>query len=210
MTPRIKYPRTPHFLWSPGLQNDDRLLKSTAGWEGTQVVITEKMDGENTTFYRDGLHARSLDSPTEIWRESVKAIWGEVAHEIPEGWRICGENVAAVHSIRYDDLMSYFLVFSVWDHDTCLSWDETMEWCAMLGLSTVPLIYWGEYNDDLCKELCSGLNPTTQEGLVVRPAGRFHYLDFSTRVGKYVRAAHVQTDEHWTRSKIEYNKIASR
>lgn len=34
------------------------------------VVITEKMDGENTTLYRDGLHARSLDSrhhPSRNW-----------------------------------------------------------------------------------------------------------------------------------------------
>jgi hypothetical protein len=205
--PLIKYPRTFHFPWSPGLKNDDRMLGSTDGWEGTEVVITEKMDGENTTMYPDYIHARSLDSLTEEWREHTKAIWGRVAHEIPAGWRICGENVTAVHSIRYTDLLSHFLVYSIWDKEECLSWDETVEWCAMLGLATVPLIYWGEYSDDLCKELCKSLNPATQEGLVVRPAGRFLFRDFTTRVGKYVRAQHVQTDEHWTHKKIEYNIV---
>lgn len=204
---RVKYPRTFHFPWSPNLQNDDRMLQSTAGWEGTEVVITEKMDGENTTMYNDYIHARSLDSPTEEWRERVKAIWGGIAHEIPPGFRICGENVAAVHSIRYDDLLSYFLVYGIWDKMTCLSWSDTMEWCGMLGLATVPLIYWGTYSDDLCKELCSRLNPATQEGLVVRPAGAFLYREFPTRVGKFVRARHVQTNEHWTRKKIEYNIV---
>jgi uncharacterized protein YbdZ (MbtH family) len=207
---RCRYPRTFHFPWSPGLVNDDRMLESTAGWEGTEVVVTEKMDGENTTMYQDYIHARSLDFVPQEWRTHVKAIWGDIAHEIPQGWRICGENVAAVHSIRYNDLSSYFLVYSVWDCDTCLSWDETMEWCAMLGLTTVPLIYWGTYSDDICKALCTQLDSEAQEGLVVRPAGRFNFYDFSDRMGKYVRKGHVQTDEHWTRKKIEYNGLVPR
>src|SRR5208282_928199 len=45
----------------PGLKNDDRQLPSTEGWDGREVVITEKMDGEGTTFYHNGLHARSME-----------------------------------------------------------------------------------------------------------------------------------------------------
>ena len=37
------------------------------------------------------------------------------------------------------------------------------------------------------------------EGFVVRNAAAFHYDDFKNNVGKYVRAHHVQTDDHWTK-----------
>ena len=208
MQGRIKYPKTMHLPFSPGLQNDDRVLENgTSGWEGTQVVITEKMDGEGTTMYRDYVHARSLEFEPHPSRTFIKAIHAEIAHEIPVGWKICGENMTAVHSLKYNALPSYFMVFNIWNGLTCLSWEETMEWCALLGLNTVPLIYWGEYNDDVCKELCKQLDPETQEGLVVRPARAFSMADFSYLVGKYVRAKHVQTDEHWMRKPVEYNGL---
>lgn len=207
-TNRIKYPRTYHFRWSPGLQNDDRMLYDTVDWDGKEVVITEKMDGEGTTFYREGLHARSMEFEPHPSRTFIKAIHAEIAHEIPENFRICGENMTAIHSIKYTDLPSYFMVFSIWNGLTCLSWDETLEWCALLGLNTVPLIYWGTYNDGLCQELCKQLKPEIQEGLVVRPTGAFHMREFPYVVGKYVRAKHVQTDQHWMRKAVKFNELA--
>jgi len=194
--------------WSPGIGDDDFVLASTDSWIGKQVVITEKMDGENTTFYRDGMHARSLDYSPHPSRTHIRKIWGEVAHEIPEGWRICGENVTAVHSLRYTDLPSYFLVYSIWDGGLALSWEETMEWCGLLGLGTVPLIYWGDYMPGICKGCCDDLDLEKQEGLVVRPAPRFHFFRFGEVVGKYVRKGHVQTDEHWMSKPVEYNGLA--
>jgi hypothetical protein len=205
---KVKYPRTFHFPWSPNLQNDDRMLQSTAGWEGTEVVVTEKMDGEGTTMYHNDLHARSLEFEPHASRTFIKAIHGSIAHDIPEGYRICGENLTAVHSVRYSDLPSYFMVFGIWKGMTCLSWEETCEWCALLGLWTVPLIYWGKYSDDLCKALCDQLNPVTQEGLVVRPARAFHMKEYPYVVGKCVRERHVTTDQHWMRKEVEFNGLA--
>ena len=208
MTDRVKYPHTYHLPWSPGADKDEgRVLLSTDPWIGRQVVITEKMDGENTTFYRDGMHARSLDYSPHPSRTYIRALWGEVAHEIPEGWRICGENVTAVHSIRYTDLPSRFLVFSIWDKLMCLSWEETLEWCAMLGLVAVETIYWGDYTPEICQACCKDLDLEKQEGLVVRPSDRFHFSRFSEVVGKYVRKDHVQTDEHWMDKPVEYNSV---
>lgn len=48
----------------------------------------------------------------------------------------------------------------------------------------------------LIKEL---FKPGT-EGYVVRLVGSFKYLDFVRSVGKYVRAEHVQTNQHWVRT----------
>jgi hypothetical protein len=59
---RIKYPRTPHLPWSPGATSDDIYQGNTSYFENKVVVVTEKMDGENTSIYRDFVHARSIDS----------------------------------------------------------------------------------------------------------------------------------------------------
>ncbi len=71
-----------------------------------------------------------------------------MGYRIPEGWRICGENVYACHSIHYIALTSYFYVFSIWNEkNECLSWDATVAWCKKLGLAHVPLLYRGPYNE---------------------------------------------------------------
>ncbi|MEV0787225.1 RNA ligase family protein [Streptomyces sp. NPDC050423] len=48
---RTHYPRTPHLPWSPGAASDDVRLADLAGLTGTEVVVTEKLDGENTPLY---------------------------------------------------------------------------------------------------------------------------------------------------------------
>ena len=144
VTDRVKYPRTPHLPWSPGGTSDDSYLVDTKHFEGKEVIVTEKMDGENTTLYNDGMHARSIDSRHHPSRDWVKAFHSVFAREIPVGWRVCGENVYAKHSIEYDALPSYFLLFSVWNEkNESLSWDQTVEWASLLGVETVPELWRG-------------------------------------------------------------------
>lgn len=47
---RYKYPRTPHLSFSPGVGKDDIKLDSNTIFADSQIVVTEKMDGENTTL----------------------------------------------------------------------------------------------------------------------------------------------------------------
>jgi hypothetical protein len=42
MSDLVKYPRTMHLPWSPGLQNDDRVIESLDGLIGQEVVVTDK------------------------------------------------------------------------------------------------------------------------------------------------------------------------
>ena len=95
---RVKYPRTFHLPWSPGMNRDDRMMENTDVFEGQQVMICEKLDGENTSEYKDYIHARSLDSDSHPSRNWVKNHWAQHGYEIPEGWRVCGENMFAKHS----------------------------------------------------------------------------------------------------------------
>jgi hypothetical protein len=43
----VKYPRTFHLPWSPGMNRDDRMMGDVAVFEGQEVMICEKLDGEN-------------------------------------------------------------------------------------------------------------------------------------------------------------------
>lgn len=67
----VKYSRTHHLPWSPGLTDDDRVMPSLDAFIGQRVIVTEKMDGENTSMYRDNIHARSLDGRNHSSRNSV-------------------------------------------------------------------------------------------------------------------------------------------
>jgi hypothetical protein len=74
-TKHVKYPRTHHILWSPSRKNkDERVLESIAQFEGHDVVVFAKMDGENTTWYNDNIHARSLDYAPHPSRDWIKKL----------------------------------------------------------------------------------------------------------------------------------------
>lgn len=205
---RYKYPRTYHMPFSPGATDDDKVLPSLSPWHGQEVVVTLKMDGENTSLYPDGFHARSLDSRHHPSRDWLARFHAGFAHDIPVGWRICGENLYARHSLFYDELPSYFLGFSAWDeHNICLSWDDTLVVFDQLGVFPVPMLWRGVFEQRTVENLCKTLNPHTQEGLVMRLADEFAYADFSQSVAKWVRSAHVQTDAHWMHSAIVPNRL---
>lgn len=205
---RTHYPRTPHLPWSPGATSDDVRLADLAGLSGCEIVVTEKLDGENTTLYADGLHARSLDSAHHPSRGWVKALQGRIGPRIPAGWRICGENMFARHSIPYEDLASHFYGFSVWDGDRCLAWDPTVDFLRDLGIPTPPVLWRGVF-DARAEKALRALKPDTlrQEGYVVRPAEGFPAAAFRRRVAKWVRPGHVTTDTHWMHAEVVENGL---
>ena len=208
MTRHVKYPRTPHVPWSPGASSDDRVLDDLLHLQGHEVVVTEKMDGENTSLYRDGLHARSLDSRHHPSRDWVAALHARIAQEIPHGWRICGENLYARHSVGYEALPSYFLAFSVWDQDNrALSWDDTTHWLDLLGLQPVPVLWRGSFDPGVLQRLHRALDPATSEGWVLRSAAGFGHADFAAHVAKWVRAGHVTSERHWMHQRVVPNGL---
>lgn len=207
MTARVKYPRTFHCPWSLAVQSDDRMHASMDMFHGKRVVVTEKMDGENTSIYSDYTHARSIIGRPHVSRDWVKGFASTWQSDLPAGWRVCGENVYAQHSIAYEELETYFLGFSVWnDKNECLSWDDTVEWFDLLGIKSVPVLYSGIYNEELIKGI--SLDFSKQEGYVIRLSDSFHYDDFRNSVAKFVRKGHVQEDgEHWMSKEVVPNKL---
>jgi len=204
-----KYPKTLHLPWSPGISKQDKILKDTNDFINKNIVLTEKMDGENTTIDSNHYHARSLDSSDHESQHWLKNELSKIQYLIPKGYRICGENLYAKHSIFYNKLYSYFMVFSIWNGNVCLSWEHTKIMCEKLGLRTVPVRYEGKFNE---LELRNLNYPNSRcgleaEGYVIRNYEEFLFEDFNKNVAKYVREGHVQTDKHWKNQKIIKNQI---
>lgn len=202
----FKYPRTYHLPTSPGASSDDKVLRSTTALVGQRVIVTKKMDGENTTLYPDYMHARSIDGRSHPSRNRVKQFHAMIRGEIPDNWRICGENVTAVHSIRYENLPSPFLGFSIWDErNICRPWDETVEWFELIGITPVEVLYDGLFDERHIVELSRDVIARGDEGTVTRLADAISYQDFPESFCKFVRENHVKTDSHWMSQEVVEN-----
>jgi hypothetical protein len=151
----LRYPRTYHLRISPGSTNDDKKLVSEEHLIGKEVLITLKLDGESCSMTYDKIWARSLDSRDHVSRNWVQSLWNTLKYDIPPDLRICGESLYAKHAIYYTELPSYFICFNIWRGDECLSWEETVEWCSLLDLHMVPVLYRGVYDEKLIVELAT-------------------------------------------------------
>ena len=196
---RVKYPRTPHLPWSPGMTSGDRVVSQDGmhTLSASPLVVTEKMDGGNVTLMRDAFYARSMDSGTPRWEKFAKAEWARVAHEIPDGWRVSAESMWARRSVPYEGLDSPILVFGMWSKTSLLSWEDTQEWAAILELSTVPVLGLPHSLVGAHGLWVSQRDERSSEGFVVRDSREFPAEQFPLRVAKWVRANHVRTSAAW-------------
>lgn len=208
----VKYPRTFHLPWSEAVTTDDKVLSSIDHFIDKEVVVTVKVDGEQANCYRDYYHARSIDSRPHFSRTWIKNLHARICYDIPEGWRVCGENLYAKHTIHYKHLNDYFMVFGIWnDKNVCLSWKETVEWCKLLGVLHVPVLYEGTWNEILIKRI---YQPTydgdPMEGYVVRLANSFSYGAFKHSVAKYVNGKFSESMKkdrhHWMHQVVVANE----
>ncbi len=212
----MKYPRTYHLPWSPGATSDDKKLQD--GWfdfyKGKEVVFTEKLDGENTAMTHYDVYARSHGAPTRspwsrnLW-DSYDGLYWKIKQYIGPNETIYGENLYGEHSIHYDCLSDYWHMFAVNDGNLWYSWDEVKEFAKILCVPHVPelercvLREEGEVKeiiDELMEHTSYYACKSGREGVVMRITDSFPIMEFSNYVCKYVRANHVQTDEHWTRN----------
>lgn len=195
----VKYPRTFHLPDSPGMHDDDRMMEDVSVFEGKQVIVMEKLDGENTTMYNDHIHARSVSSGGHPSRNWMKSFHGLIRNDIPNGWRINVENMYAKHSILYTNMITYGYGFAIWDETNhILDWKTTLEWFDLIGIEPCPVIYWGVYDKKAIDKAYEDLKRDHEcEGYVVRVDERFHMREFRQKIGKYVREAHIQTTKHW-------------
>ena len=198
----MKYPKTLHLPWSPGITNADKIAPSIDHLINKNIVLLEKLDGENTSMYYDKIHARSEDSKNHESRNWVKGFWGKIKHLIPKDVQIVGENMYAKHSIYYNKLDTYFYGFAVIKDNEFLDWVATIKLFEKIGIEPVPTLSFGPLTISYIRKML--LKPEFKpsfgremEGYVLRPINNFPINEFSKWVLKYVRKDHVQTNIHW-------------
>lgn len=211
-----KYNRSLHLPWSSGT-SDDKISKSVDSFICKEIVITEKLDGSNSSLESDGCFARThAGPPTHPSFDHLKAFHSSIKHKIPNGLQLFGENCFAVHSIEYSELPNYFLLFNVRDQNNSIwvSWEEVELWANEIGVPTVPVLFKGQVQSEAdLKGLTTSLMIEKslfggeREGVVVRLADAFHDDDFSISLAKAVRPYHVKTSEHWAHQEMKKNKL---
>ena len=213
-----KYPRSLHLPWSPGGTSDDKRMADVSSLLDVPLVITEKCDGSNLTYTRTAVFSRSHSGPPgHPSFDLAKATHARIAHELSLGLSLFCEYCYAVHSITYDALPDYSLVFGARDdrEGRWWDWDMVVAQAADLGLPTVPELHRGQVStarelEALTLSLAS--QPSVfggpREGVVVRHAGEFRDADFQRSLAKWVRSDHVTTDEHWMHQNIRPQRLA--
>ncbi len=210
---QTKYFRSYHFPFSPGTTSDDRISKDYSFLENREVIISEKLDGENNCITRGGVCARSHTSYTvSPWSRVVRDIHARIGHQLDENTFIFGEGMGAIHSIDYKELDSYFYMFGVRVGTEWLKWDDVCEYADILELPTVPILERGKFSDIKSKveenvikpSTLGGVDTSTQreemEGVVVRATNAFDQSESHLNLLKWVRKNHVKTDEFWAKN----------
>ena len=210
----MKYPRTYHLPYSPGATKDDKKLQDDwfSWFMGEEIVITEKLDGENIHMNQKDCYARSDGAPTRspwsrnIWDPNDGLYW-RIKSLIGSNETLFGENLYGEHSIHYNKLKEYFHLFALSTDSFWESWDSVKLFSTFIGVPTVPELWRGWiYNEKQLEELVNkfvnmpSVYGDTREGVVIRLTSSFPLDDFKHYVCKYVRKDHVQTDEHWTKN----------
>ena len=208
----IKFPRIYHLPTSPGISSDDKVATNSMLDELSRevVVVTEKLDGENTAFFlNDGqisTHARSPNPRPHPSRNYLKRFLSERYVEIasqPAYYKFFGEYLYAKHSIEYVDLEDYLYLFAILDASTnyWLAWGKVVAVAKQLRLPVPKVIYTGKFDTFAIAETFEKYKNSVSheiEGYVIRPERSFAYNKDVYLAVKWVRKGHVTTNEHWT------------
>lgn len=224
MTDFFRFPHTPHIDWlgneSP---RDDKVLapNDVAQLLADKVLVEEKLDGANlgiSISYDGQVQAQNRGqyliepftgqfSRLNSWL--AQHHWALKDHLSPD-LILFGEWCAAKHSLDYDSLPDWFLVFDVYDRQQqrFFSCQRRNELAQVLELKYVPAIFEGKTSLADLKQLLI----TTQsryrlgppEGLIIRQQS----TQWCEKRAKLVRADFSQAIErHWSTKMIEWNSI---
>jgi len=221
----FRFPHTPHLAWlGKGTPRDDKVLSPAEAEDFlkyTKVVIEEKLDGANMGIsissegeVRVQNRGQYLTKPylgqfkkLETWLDLREDVLFDA---LGENLILFGEWCTARHSLAYDTLPDWFLVFDVFDRKSNRFWSTTRRdrLAEELALATVPHITKGQFSLDLLVNLLiqqSGIYRSGPvEGFILRREGK-EWLE--NRV-KLVHPDFTQAiEEHWSRRAIRWNRL---
>ena len=95
-----KYPRTPYWPGSPSVPAGENTVSDPKLFLDLDLVITEKLDGQNTLLHRGAVYGRSVSEPSrQKWTAMVKKRHAWKLAQSPA--HLYGEDIYGVHSIEY-------------------------------------------------------------------------------------------------------------
>lgn len=219
----LRYPST-HYLIAP----EGREIREDKAFDEDQrarflkspVIVEEKVDGQNLGISVEGeqLRFQSRGSYVELGGRHFQGLEAWAQHRASRITRVIGadlilfgEWMTIVHSIRYQSLPDWFLMFDVFDRSSGSFWPVSARdgIADELGFPTVPRLGEGVYGLDELRILSqreSVYGRGAMEGVVLRS------LDEGIRPSraKLVRSGFIQQiGEHWTRGALERNRLAS-
>lgn len=220
MTAFVRFPRTPHLalLGSTAVRTDKVLsLEERSAFLGRELVVEEKVDGENLglSVAAGRLLAQSRGSYVEPGGASFRGLrtWlqpraSRIASALGEDLVLFGEWCAVRHTVAYDALPDWLMVFDVYDRRQggFLPLGRRNLLARCLGLSVVPRLAAGEFDLPSLEAFLgmSRVGSAQMEGLVLR-----HASSPDDRA-KLVRPEFLrQTDLHWRLRAPERNRLAT-
>lgn len=225
MTDFFRFPHTPHIAWlGEGSPRGDKELAPTEVNKllASTVIVEEKVDGANIgiSIGEDNQlqvqnRGQYLSQPYSGQFSRLSSWLGQyrfsLHDQLDSNCIVFGEWCAARHSLDYDGLPDWFLLFDVYDRKAQAFWsvERRDKLAASLGLSTVPKLYQGKTS---LPELMRLLNNSksryrngSPEGVIIRKDS----AQWCEGRAKLVRAEFTQTiEEHWLSRKIEWNRLS--
>ncbi len=228
MTDFFRFPHTPHIAWlAQGAPRDDKVLSRQEAAEllSGEVVVEEKLDGANLGFslspegeLRAQNRGQYLHAPLAgqfarlpdwlaLHADKLRA---ELAQATQSNLMLFGEWCAARHSLDYDHLPDWFLLFDVYDRTRGRFWSASRRnaLAATLGLATVPQLLQEQCTLQQLKDLLSCQHSHFRQGTLEGVVIRRESADWCETRAKLVRPDFTQTiAEHWSRRRIEWNRL---
>lgn len=221
----FRFPHTPHLTWlGDGEPRDDKVLAhaEVCNLLARPVVVEEKLDGANLGVSLDAAGNLRLQNRGQYLHPPYQGQFTRLGAWLPAHTDalfdaiqpellVFGEWCAARHSLDYDKLPDWWLVFDVYDRTAGQFWSTKRrnELAAAHGLTTAPTLARGRFT---LQELVTMVNDRPSsfregplEGIVVRSEDQ----DWTATRAKLVRAEFVQSiDTHWRTRTLEWNQLA--
>lgn len=220
----FRFPHTPHLAWlGKGLPRDDKVFSNLEikKFLAHTLMVEEKLDGANLGVsvdtagnFRFQNRGQYLQVPysgqfarLNIWlTRRADSLFDALGQDI----LVFGEWCAARHSLDYDSLPDWWMVFDVYDKSTGRFWssDQRNAWAAEYGFSTVPTLARGRFTLSelvrMVQDASSVYRKGSLEGIVLRTSG----AEWTEARAKLVRADFVQSiGEHWRNRPLVWNQL---